>query len=214
MNTLYRFFDADDTLLYVGMTINPGRRLEKHRATQPWWPDVARIDMEQHPDEVTLRRAEREAIKAENPLHNVRMNGKAPGRVGAIWLIWNCDVCASPISDGYGYVTLDERKAWDVMRWYAADDFKRRQKGGLQVITGTELMEMPDLVPWTSVHYKCDPSPESDDYWIDVARIRTPANVMRWTAHLSSKNWWRFTHWDDLLYRIAHQLDGDNTWPG
>lgn len=79
-HTLYRFFDAEDTLLYVGLTVNPGRRMEKHAYDKPWWDTVARIAMEQHPDIETLRAAERAAIKAEKPLHNVRMNGVSNGR--------------------------------------------------------------------------------------------------------------------------------------
>jgi GIY-YIG catalytic domain len=76
--TLYRFFDAEDALLYVGLTINPGKRFEKHRATKPWWEDVARIVMERHADIAALRAAERVAIKTEKPRHNIRMNGSAP----------------------------------------------------------------------------------------------------------------------------------------
>lgn len=72
--TLYRFFAADDTLLYVGLTINPGRRMEKHIGTKAWWRDVALITMEQHVDHASLRTAERTAIRTEAPLHNVRMN--------------------------------------------------------------------------------------------------------------------------------------------
>lgn len=73
--TLYRFFDQDRRLLYVGMTVNPGRRMEKHRADKAWWPDVTEIRMEQHSDIDALRAAERAAITAENPVYNVRMNG-------------------------------------------------------------------------------------------------------------------------------------------
>lgn len=72
---LYRFYDAAGDLLYVGQTINPGRRMEKHRGTNAWWGDVARIDMEQFPDRPALLAAERAAIKEDKPKHNVRMNG-------------------------------------------------------------------------------------------------------------------------------------------
>ena len=73
--TLYRFFGHDDQLLYVGLTINPGRRFQKHMAEKPWWTEVAKVTMEQHPDLAALRAAEAAAIKTEHPLHNVRMNG-------------------------------------------------------------------------------------------------------------------------------------------
>jgi predicted GIY-YIG superfamily endonuclease len=72
---LYRFFAADERLLYIGMTRNPGRRLEKHSGDKSWWSDVARIDMEHYPTVAALRDAERQAIRAEHPTHNIRMNG-------------------------------------------------------------------------------------------------------------------------------------------
>ena len=72
--TLYRFYAADDTLLYVGLTVNPGKRMEKHAYGKPWWAEVARIAMEQHGSIEALREAERDAIKTEKPRHNVRMN--------------------------------------------------------------------------------------------------------------------------------------------
>jgi predicted GIY-YIG superfamily endonuclease len=71
---LYRFFGADDQLLYVGMTKNPARRFEKHGYTKGWWSDVVRIEMEHHPTIDALREAERQAIKSEKPVHNIRMN--------------------------------------------------------------------------------------------------------------------------------------------
>lgn len=73
--TLYRFFDSEETLLYVGLTVNPGRRMERHRNTKDWWSTVAHVAMEQHPSIEALRAAERAAIETERPLHNVRMNG-------------------------------------------------------------------------------------------------------------------------------------------
>lgn len=76
VHTLYRFFDAQAQLLYVGLSVNPGRRMEKHRGEKAWWNEVARIDMEQHADLTALRLAERNAIATEKPLYNVRMNGK------------------------------------------------------------------------------------------------------------------------------------------
>jgi predicted GIY-YIG superfamily endonuclease len=72
---LYRFFAADERLLYVGMTINPARRFEKHRGDKSWWSEVARIEVAHYPTLEALRVAERQAIKSEKPVHNIRMNG-------------------------------------------------------------------------------------------------------------------------------------------
>lgn len=74
-HVLYRFFAADDRLLYIGITCNPGKRFERHRGEKSWWGQIARIEMESHPTRQALKDAERHAIDEELPAHNVRMNG-------------------------------------------------------------------------------------------------------------------------------------------
>lgn len=72
--TLYRLYDEMDALLYVGIAGNPGRRFEQHRTDKPWWGDVATIKTRHFKDRVAAMEAERDAIQAEHPLHNI-----APG---------------------------------------------------------------------------------------------------------------------------------------
>jgi predicted GIY-YIG superfamily endonuclease len=74
--TLYRFRASDDTLLYIGITVNPGQRFVDHAHKKQWWSQVATIALEQHDDYPSLVAAEREAIQEEKPLHNVIHNGR------------------------------------------------------------------------------------------------------------------------------------------
>ena len=76
-HTLYRFFNANHDLLYVGITANPTARLKKHAAEKEWWLEIATVKMEHFSDRQSVLAAERAAIKSEHPLHNVRMNGDA-----------------------------------------------------------------------------------------------------------------------------------------
>ena len=71
MNTLYRFFAADDTLLYVGITSSPPQRFKAHKREKEWWSDIARIELEHLESRKALERAEREAIEREKPKHNI-----------------------------------------------------------------------------------------------------------------------------------------------
>jgi predicted GIY-YIG superfamily endonuclease len=71
---LYRLFDTNDQLLYIGVTCNPPSRWESHRSDKPWWPLVARKELTTYPDRSAALTAEREAIVAERPLHNVQHN--------------------------------------------------------------------------------------------------------------------------------------------
>jgi len=69
---VYRLYDAEDRLLYIGLTMGTERRFEKHRR-RPWWKDVTRTDIQVHPDRESAKSAERVALNTENPMHNLRV---------------------------------------------------------------------------------------------------------------------------------------------
>src|SRR5258707_1324603 len=75
---VYRLYEASDALLYVGVSSNFGRRWKQHAAAQPWWPDVQRLTVDWYPDRPSALSAERVAIKAEVPAHNVMHAGRHP----------------------------------------------------------------------------------------------------------------------------------------
>ena len=89
MTTLYRFFDADDRLLYVGIAGNPGRRFHQHANGpdgKPWWSHVARSTMEHFDTREEAAAAEVAAIVTEHPLHNVAHNNGTGTNTDAIKL--------------------------------------------------------------------------------------------------------------------------------
>ena len=71
---LYRFFDKDEMLLYVGITMNPVGRFKNHRWSKPWWTAISRISMEHFASVDEVKTAERNAIKSEHPIWNVIFN--------------------------------------------------------------------------------------------------------------------------------------------
>ncbi|WP_372344688.1 GntR family transcriptional regulator [Streptomyces sp. KL116D] len=68
---LYRLYDGTDQLLYVGITLDPEARWERHAYWMWWWPRVARKDIRwldtSWRDALDL---ERDTIRAERPAHN------------------------------------------------------------------------------------------------------------------------------------------------
>ena len=66
---LYRHYAADGTLLYVGITNSPKRRLAEHRARTG--RTVARVDIEWFDSRAEALAVEREVIKAEAPRDNI-----------------------------------------------------------------------------------------------------------------------------------------------
>lgn len=71
---LYRCFDADEELLYIGISKDPGARWEQHRKSSPWSRHVALRTVEWFDDRTSAERAECKAIVAEGPRYNVHHN--------------------------------------------------------------------------------------------------------------------------------------------
>lgn len=70
--TLYRMFDADNQLLYVGVSMNVAQRFAAHRSSKRWWGDINRIDLEHFASRREVLAAEAHAIRTEAPLYNVQ----------------------------------------------------------------------------------------------------------------------------------------------
>jgi GIY-YIG catalytic domain-containing protein len=73
-HALYRFFAADDSLLYIGITNDLGARFTGHSGDKDWWVAVVRVAVEHFPDRRSVLDAERAAIVAEKPRYNVQYN--------------------------------------------------------------------------------------------------------------------------------------------
>lgn len=71
---LYRFYDANDQLLYIGVSLEIAWRWRSHSRTKPWWTTVARATIDHYDTRRGALAAERAAIKAERPLWNVTHN--------------------------------------------------------------------------------------------------------------------------------------------
>ncbi|MFE1362616.1 GIY-YIG nuclease family protein [Streptomyces harbinensis] len=68
---LYRLFDQEGRLLYVGISVNPTSRWSVHAGEKTWWPEVHRKDVEWFGDRQQAEAAEIAAIAKERPLYNV-----------------------------------------------------------------------------------------------------------------------------------------------
>jgi predicted GIY-YIG superfamily endonuclease len=74
---LYRHFGWDGRLLYVGITNDYGRRCAEH-SEKWWWPQVdpSASTVQVFPNRLAALRAEKVAIRAERPVHNIAHNGR------------------------------------------------------------------------------------------------------------------------------------------
>ncbi|WP_435643840.1 GIY-YIG nuclease family protein [Streptomyces sp. H49] len=67
---VYRLYDAEDRLLYVGITRNLARRWDQHSRAQSWWHLVTRREAEWHTDRASAEAAEITAVQSEAPQFN------------------------------------------------------------------------------------------------------------------------------------------------
>lgn len=194
-HVLYRFFDQDGDLLYVGITNNPGRRWSQHRADKPWWSEVHHIEMEHHADRESVLRAEATAIRAERPRHNVI--GTVPSPASAPTFLVACGECAFPASAAY--LRRDEYAKY--RRWAdTRDDPSIPMKS--RILSGDELFDIPGAASW---HISCDncyPDDEEVQVWFGIDP-RSRAGCAERICHFGTKEWvGKYTNWSELSIRL------------
>jgi predicted GIY-YIG superfamily endonuclease len=69
---IYRLFNDDNVLLYVGITHDPSTRLKCHRGEKPWWPIVAYGSIGWLATRTGALAHEALAIAEERPLFNIK----------------------------------------------------------------------------------------------------------------------------------------------
>jgi predicted GIY-YIG superfamily endonuclease len=68
--TLYRFFNANNELLYIGITSNPFSRMAGHSLDKHWFTEVTHATFEHFLSRAAVDAAETRAIRAEFPKYN------------------------------------------------------------------------------------------------------------------------------------------------
>lgn len=71
LTTLYRFFDENDTLLYVGITIFMPQRARQHAKNSEWHRFATRAELEHFESREEALQAESIAIRTERPAYNI-----------------------------------------------------------------------------------------------------------------------------------------------
>jgi len=73
---VYRMYDENGDVLYVGVADDVSARVGKHHQERLWFPRVRRIVWERHPSRADAEHAERYFIAQLVPEHNIRDNGR------------------------------------------------------------------------------------------------------------------------------------------
>ena len=68
--TLYRHFDSNDNLLYIGISLNEFNRFKQHMVNSDWSSDAAYTTYERFNTREEALKVERDSIIREKPLYN------------------------------------------------------------------------------------------------------------------------------------------------
>jgi predicted GIY-YIG superfamily endonuclease len=73
---VYRHFNKDDNLLYVGMSTDPQRRLKEHASRSHWYDEIANmtVSKRKYKSFMDALSAETKAIRTEKPKYNKTWN--------------------------------------------------------------------------------------------------------------------------------------------
>lgn len=136
---VYRCFDADGRLLYVGCSMNPEERMKEHRKFRPWWTNrVTRMTLEGFPDQSAGLAAERQAIQTEHPLYNRQFRTTVEQRANwrpEHYIAWLTTYLESPCGDRSNPIVRREvnRAAEDFFRRFGRN--LRKEVGRVRVYT-------------------------------------------------------------------------------
>lgn len=79
---LYKHWNYDGVVIYVGITANPEQRLYNHKRNASWFKEVSQVSFKKFSNRLMARTAERYSIKTDKPAYNLRdKNGFHDGSV-------------------------------------------------------------------------------------------------------------------------------------
>lgn len=74
---LYKMFNSDGEIIYIGITCCYEVRMREHRNSKFWWDEVDSITTRKYSNRIKALEAEKRAIKKYNPVYNIIHNKKA-----------------------------------------------------------------------------------------------------------------------------------------
>jgi len=85
---LYRQYDCDENLMYIGTSLAFFERLSGHRSHSHWFDRVSKITLERFDTKTLLLKAEKLAIIKEEPLFNLRHSDTLSGAGNRVLKLW------------------------------------------------------------------------------------------------------------------------------
>jgi predicted GIY-YIG superfamily endonuclease len=68
---LYRYYDSEGNLLYVGISVSAARRMEQHKQAKIWFKNLARVRVEHFSDRDSALQAEKKVNQGHSPYYRL-----------------------------------------------------------------------------------------------------------------------------------------------
>jgi len=73
---LYRHFDAQGNILYIGISLSAVGRLSQHKDHSHWFKEISKVTIQRFPTREEALKAEQTAVFSENPKCNINLKKK------------------------------------------------------------------------------------------------------------------------------------------
>lgn len=105
---LYRHYDENGLLLYVGISISTLNRLSQHKQYSDWFSNIRKVTVEEYLTRQEAIDAETRAIQEEQPKHNIRKK-HIPSKTKKEKLTEQCEkILTNKIVNFYPFYTLEQ----------------------------------------------------------------------------------------------------------
>lgn len=177
---LYRFFDANDRLLYVGISFSAVARASQHRSEKDWWPDVARMEVEHLQTRSAALAAESAAIRTEKPLHNVALNGKPAQKAP-----WRCNDCRRSVglTEQDGFVQVNP---W-YGAWFCVCADCDWEESSPYWIDARRIQTIADIERWTT--HLAEKNWFDQSTWVSMIQVSSTIPKASTSAYLAYDAW-------------------------
>lgn len=123
--TLYRHFDSNDNLLYVGISLSAYERFKQHLSQSGWSIQSIKMTMQHYNTREEALIAEKDAIINERPIHNKVHNTKYKGISILDGVYERLDKLATHINNDKNPITVKEEFNRRIKKWMDQYDFIR-----------------------------------------------------------------------------------------
>lgn len=113
-HAVYRVFNPQGELLYIGLSVNPPHRFKAHRRHSAWWAqaDLTRTTMVWYDTRPEAARAELEAIAREKPRFNIVGSAYRGGRTVTALTDEQKAILANVVEE-FDFARLCAAQAWE-----------------------------------------------------------------------------------------------------